>query len=338
MLFIHFVKSISKQGGKDLSIIHFLNVKQGDCSVIEHDSGRVTVIDVCNARIESDELINCHPLIRALKQKITPENPIKYLARIEVKEIFRFILTHPDMDHMDGIKDLFEKYSPLNFYDTNNTKSIEFEESSPYRKEDWLFYKALRDANNNDNPRRFTELSGKNIPFLTKDQFGKAPGDQIFFFSPTEEIVNEANESGNFNNCSHVIMHASHYGKVLFCGDTDSSIIDDILSRYGKCLENIDLLIAPHHGRKLSSGYRFLDLLNPKMTFFGNVPSDDLALSSWRYRNLPFVTNKQAGNIVVDIGVPRLPIYVSNSNYAKQENDSTYFSDNFMAWFLQYIK
>ena len=29
---------------------HFLNVKDGDCSVIEHGSGHVSVIDVCNAR------------------------------------------------------------------------------------------------------------------------------------------------------------------------------------------------------------------------------------------------------------------------------------------------
>ena len=28
--------------------IHFLNVKDGSCSIIEHDSGRVTMIDVCN--------------------------------------------------------------------------------------------------------------------------------------------------------------------------------------------------------------------------------------------------------------------------------------------------
>ena len=30
-----------------MATIHFLNVKDGDCSVIEHNSGHVTVIDVC---------------------------------------------------------------------------------------------------------------------------------------------------------------------------------------------------------------------------------------------------------------------------------------------------
>ncbi len=29
--------------------IHFLNVREGDCNVIQHNSGHVTVIDVCNA-------------------------------------------------------------------------------------------------------------------------------------------------------------------------------------------------------------------------------------------------------------------------------------------------
>ena len=30
--------------------IHFLNVKDGDCSILEHYSGHKTVIDVCNAK------------------------------------------------------------------------------------------------------------------------------------------------------------------------------------------------------------------------------------------------------------------------------------------------
>ena len=33
-----------------MATIHFLNVKEGDCSIIEHNSGHTTVIDVCNAK------------------------------------------------------------------------------------------------------------------------------------------------------------------------------------------------------------------------------------------------------------------------------------------------
>ena len=31
--------------------IHFLNVKEGDCSIIQHENGHVTMIDVSNAFI-----------------------------------------------------------------------------------------------------------------------------------------------------------------------------------------------------------------------------------------------------------------------------------------------
>ena len=33
-----------------MATIHFLNVNEGDCAVIKHNSGHVTVIDVCNAK------------------------------------------------------------------------------------------------------------------------------------------------------------------------------------------------------------------------------------------------------------------------------------------------
>ena len=35
--------------------IHFLNVKQGDCIVLEHNSGRTTVFDVCAGNIDRQQ-------------------------------------------------------------------------------------------------------------------------------------------------------------------------------------------------------------------------------------------------------------------------------------------
>ena len=32
--------------------IHFLNVDEGDCSIIEHDNGNVTMIDICCGNVE----------------------------------------------------------------------------------------------------------------------------------------------------------------------------------------------------------------------------------------------------------------------------------------------
>ena len=37
-----------------MAIIHFLNVLEGDCNIIQHDSGRISVVDVSNAYNKED--------------------------------------------------------------------------------------------------------------------------------------------------------------------------------------------------------------------------------------------------------------------------------------------
>ena len=119
-----------------MGIFHFLNVGHGDCSIIEHPSGRVTVIDVSKARKENNNsTITSAPcfsdIIRgnnrpfSLAEAILPKsssiqtfeedtvNPISYMKKHNISSIFRFILTHPDMDHMNGIKDLFEEIKEI---------------------------------------------------------------------------------------------------------------------------------------------------------------------------------------------------------------------------------
>lgn len=104
-----------------MGVIHFLNVKEGDCIWVEHPSGHNTVIDVSNAE-KTAKILESVFATGNHNQKNHPVNPIEYLSDREVSTIFRFILTHPDMDHMDGIKDLFSSFDIINFWDTENTK------------------------------------------------------------------------------------------------------------------------------------------------------------------------------------------------------------------------
>lgn len=72
-----------------MAIIHFLNVKEGDCSIIQHNSERVTVIDVCNAKAPTDIQNSLDELNEEFakasggnfRQKEYPVNPIAYLRR-----------------------------------------------------------------------------------------------------------------------------------------------------------------------------------------------------------------------------------------------------------------
>ena len=122
-----------------MSTIHFLNVLEGDCNIIQHDSGRTTVIDISNGYNDYDtveEIAVKNSQMRKdmylrtqvpsgkkdYKQKGIPDNPIFYLKQKGIKNIFRFIVSHPDMDHLDGIKDFFDEFNISNIWDTNNKK------------------------------------------------------------------------------------------------------------------------------------------------------------------------------------------------------------------------
>src|SRR5712692_3218454 len=108
--------------------IHYLNLLAGDCSVITHHSRHVTVIDVCNAKDESPLLEKVMALRAAeergvmgnFNQKKYPVNPISYIKSHGITSVFRFIATHPDMDHLDGLKLFFQTFNPTNFWDTDN--------------------------------------------------------------------------------------------------------------------------------------------------------------------------------------------------------------------------
>ena len=40
-----------------MGVMHFLNVRPGDCSIIQHASGRVTIVGVCKARSPKPQTI-----------------------------------------------------------------------------------------------------------------------------------------------------------------------------------------------------------------------------------------------------------------------------------------
>jgi competence protein ComEC len=54
------------------------------------------------------------------KKELT--DPIEYLHQHYPGEsLFRFVLTHPDLDHMRGLKKLHEAIGFINFWDTSHT-------------------------------------------------------------------------------------------------------------------------------------------------------------------------------------------------------------------------
>ena len=343
-----------------MATIHFLNVKHGDCSIIQHNSSRVTVIDVSNAspvQYEPQSIasaLNYQSPVRHVstpiawafsslldtphgnfKQKEHPVNPIKYLKDCGVERVFRYIQTHPDMDHMDGISDFFEVFRPLNFWDTDNNKKLTSSElsKSPYSEQDWHFYKKLRSGH--ADPKRLVLTSGAEGQFWNRDERGNSGSDDLYILSPTAELTRRANQLNDYNDCSYVILYRSENKRIVFGGDSHDQTWKHILSAHQSDVTDIDLLIAPHHGRASGRSYEFLNVLKPKLTFFGNAQSEHMAYSAWRNRGLKFITNNQANCMIVDVKRGRLDVYVTNETFARYYNSTgVRHSDTLKAWFI----
>lgn len=310
-----------------MSIIHFLNVLEGDCNIIQHDTGRTTVIDICNGNHDESELGEILEKVDRLntqrdrrfvpeskkdyQQKKTPDNPLEYLSnKLNINEIHRFIITHPDMDHLDGIKSLFSSFNILNTWDTDNNKKLSsFENFHGYRKEDWEFYESLRHEKF-QNTRRLTYFDN-----TTPCQFWQE--DHLTILAPSPQLLLEANESKNYNDASYVLLftppkkNGSNW-KILLGGDSHSKTWEHILEKYSDLVTNIDFLIAPHHGRDSDMDFSFLKTLNPTVTLMGNASSNHLA-----YDKYPdHITNNQAGYVILNVDEESISVYVKNGEFA----------------------
>lgn len=314
--------------------VHFLNVNDGDCSIIQHTSGRNTVIDVSAAKKPAARAavkMSMYESIANIREKSKtagvsgnfnrsdyPDNPVEYMKESGITSVFRFISSHPDMDHLDGIKHFFEEFGPDNFWDTDNTKELDDFGQGLYDPDDWGFYASLRDGNPQANPKRLALYAGARGPYYNQDEFGNSGGDGLHILAPTPELVSAANEAEDWNDSSYVVLYCTAGGKrILFSGDSHDETWEYILANWRASVASVDVLIAPHHGRDSGRDYTFLDVVKPKLTLFGNAPSEHLAYDEWNSRNLMFITNNQAGTIILDVIGASLDVYVSHEPFAQ---------------------
>lgn len=276
---------------------HFLNVGKGNCIIIDFPSERLSVIDV-----DDSKALSLNEIIAMLSaKKAYPSNPVDYIiSEFKNREIFRFILTHPDMDHMSGIKRLFVEKYVRNFWDTKNNKYIDPDTwaNSPYDKGDWDYYQDIRQSD--ENPR---------VLELYRDAVADCcwVDDGIRILTPTEGSVNEANENKDWDHLSYVLMVEYAERKILLGGDATKKSLEDIIEYYDEGYLKSDVLFAPNHGSPNHISKEILDVINPYLTVVSVAEGVDYArdlysrygivLSTKYYGNV-WVKIKDTGNII----------------------------------------
>jgi len=312
-----------------MATIHFLNVREGDCILVQHNSGRVSMIDISCGNLSAQEestnkLFKLAGLANSggggnFNMKAYPTKPQDYLDQIGVTKIWRFILTHPDMDHLDGFNALMDEFSVYNFWHSGADKpKPDFGGFNGYKEEDWDRYAKVRDEKEPDT-KIINVLAGSSFKYANEDDNGGS-GDGLHVIAPTRQLVDDANESEDFNDCSYVIIYRTGGFKIIFTGDSHDATWEHILDNHAEEVANCDLLIAPHHGRDSGRSWDFLDVLKPRLTLFGVAKSDHLAYGAWTSRGLDKITNNQAGNVVLDIVGDQMHVYVENDAYAESRN------------------
>lgn len=308
--------------------VHFLTVGNGDCTIIEHNTGHITVIDICggNRQSISKEEANFSEALNKPRGNFAmckkPTNPIEYLKSLGVSSIWRFILTHPDMDHMDGLDNLATNFSIINYWDTGARKEKPDFTGAPFKEEDWDRYIKIRDGKE-ANTTVVTPLAGHRFQYANKGDSEDTSGDGLYITSPDSNLIKEANESEDFNDSSYIISYYSAGGKIILPGDAHDKSWELAIEQYEDYIKDATFLLAPHHGRKSGRDYSYLNTVRPRVSLLGCARSEHLAYQAWSSRDLEYFTQNQTGNVVLEISTDKIDVYIENDTFANKAGGNT---------------
>jgi beta-lactamase superfamily II metal-dependent hydrolase len=270
-----------------MSMIRSFTVGAGDMFYIRHNSDNFTIIDC--------QLFGDHEkwLVEELKRESRE------------KRVTRFISTHPDEDHIQGIEYLDEQMPTRNFYVVKND-AIKEDETVSFKR-----YCQLRDSDKAYYVRKGCERKWMN---LEGEGRGSA-GIQILWPDTENQhfkaALKDAADGTAFNNMSLVARYSiKESASFMWIGDLETQFMEDIYDDI--TLPETTVVFAPHHGRK--SGKlpdEWLDKLRPKIIVLGEAESRLLHY----YGGYSTITQTKAGDITFLPDGKKIHCYVSYEEY-----------------------
>ncbi|MCX6354184.1 MAG: helix-hairpin-helix domain-containing protein [Candidatus Aureabacteria bacterium] len=206
--------------------VTFLNVGQGDSTVITTPSGKTALIDG-------------GPNDKG-KSVILPFLKSKGISRLDT-----MIMTHPDADHISGLVYLLQHARAGGEYLLNIKECLD-----PGKPHPTSMYQELLKA-----VKRRPETKYRMV----------RKGDQLNWGEGvTAEVVSPDHLYEDTNNCSVVVKLT--YGKIsfLFTGDAAFEAEKDMVKNYGNTLKST-VLKTGHHGSAYSSSEDFLTRIKPEV-------------------------------------------------------------------------
>jgi competence protein ComEC len=269
--------------------VHVLNVGAGASTLVEHANGHVTMVDVNDGGDQRsyEEGPGDWPLV----------DPISWCRDALGESVFRFILSHPDADHMAGLRRILldEELDVMNFWDIPHKRTrTENDCRTEEAWHDWLAYQGLRrdlDVNGVAWPKLVRPLREEDGQFWT--------GDGIEVLSPTPKLVAEADAVDVYNNASYVLRIRHRTSSVLIASDVEEKAWRDMIADGVRLRANV--LIASHHGRK--SGYlrEAVDLIRPEVVVVSSakLKREHDGIPLYRQHTSHVYSTRTSGNLTI---------------------------------------
>ncbi len=233
-----------------------------------------------------------------------------------IGQLWRFIITHPDMDHMDGLEKLKREVGFHNFWDTGaRRQKPDFDNFFRYSEADWQVYDDLINGRITD-VTVLKKIAGDRFPYASKEDAEGKAADALYILAPSNELLSDPNENDDINESSYVLQYNSTAGNMVFPGDAHDASWNYVMQTNADLRQNCSFLLAPHHGRHSDRSYDFLDFLRPKLTVLGCSPSKYIDYNQWYRRDLEIITSNQAGNIVLETDGDHYDVYVENDDFS----------------------
>lgn len=234
---------IGNRGEGELRI-HFIDVGQGDCTLVELPDGKTMLIDGGNGA------------------KSTQKKVLRHLNALDIDTIDYLVVTHADADHCAGLNEVVKykgvRNAFLPFCDPENDSAYEH------------LFNVL---NQKDCNWEYVSSKLKNISSAVE----KYPFNFAFLY-PHGDLIDAGLMLGEFPSKDKANYYSAvaylEYGgiRTLFTGDIPQEIeevltaADDagLYDKLGVSLRDIDVLKVSHHGGKESNGWAFLEYTSPK--------------------------------------------------------------------------
>jgi competence protein ComEC len=172
-----------------------------------------------------------------------------FLLRAKITRIDYLVLSHPDTDHMDGLRFIASHFRPREFWHSGEKAEL------PAHRE------------------LMETLRLKKVPMFSP---GLWKEDRTIGGVAVSVLHPEGGDQrrGLRLNDRSLVVKLTYQGKsFLFPGDLERGGEERAVLRAGRALKS-DVLLAPHHGSKTSCSQRFLDHVKPRVCVISTGPGN----------------------------------------------------------------